>query len=213
MSLIRTFDAIVIAGGRGSRLGGVDKPALRIDGVSLLERALEALEDARRVSVVRPVDDVPLDARVSRVVEDPPLSGPASAIAAGLADLARTMPGGAAAPASLPSFVVILAADLLRAGGAIAALRRHAMPAHSSGLMAVDPAGRDQPLLAIYRTVALQTAVDAQSTDGLGVSQLIAGLPIHRVPLDARWCADIDDEADARAAGIRLPAGRMRIDA
>ena len=36
------YDAIVLAGGRGSRLGGVDKGAVDIGGVTLLQRVLTA---------------------------------------------------------------------------------------------------------------------------------------------------------------------------
>lgn len=38
--------AIILAAGRGSRLGGRAKPALRIDGVSLLERLARSLREA-----------------------------------------------------------------------------------------------------------------------------------------------------------------------
>lgn len=202
MGVIRTFDAIVVAGGRGSRLGGVDKPALRVGDFSLLDRALGAVRAARRVSVVRQVDDVVVDTRITRTVEQPPLSGPAAAIAAGLADLERTP--GRGSRGSTPLFVAVLAADLPRVGEAFASLRRHAMPRKADGLIAVDPEGRDQPLLAIYRTAALQAAVATHPTDGLGVGRLIANLRLTRVPLEAVLCADVDDAADARAAGIEL---------
>jgi len=194
------FDAIVIAGGRGSRLGGVDKPALLSGGDTLLAHAIAAVGRARRVSVVRAIDDVRVNGRITRTMEWPPLSGPASAIAAGLADLGasgRTMP---------PSpFVAILAADLARSRDAFAELCRHPVPRWSDGVLALDPEGHDQPLLAIYRTAALRKSVSARATGGRGVSAMIAGLALHRIPLDARLCADIDDEADARAAGIVLP--------
>lgn len=205
MTPTRTFDAIVVAGGRGSRLGGVDKPALRIAGVSLIARALAAVGEARRISVVRHVDDVPLDDRISRTVEDPPWSGPASAIAAGLIDLEPSTPPLSTPPLSMPAFVGVVAADLPRIEEAFAILSRHPIASDSDGLIAVDSDGRDQPLLAIYRRAALQAAVAAHPTGGLGVSRLIARLTLHRVPLGAGLCGDIDDEADAHAAGILLP--------
>ncbi|MGH8776871.1 MAG: NTP transferase domain-containing protein, partial [Jiangellaceae bacterium] len=46
------WDAVVLAGGRGSRLGGVDKPALRIGGRTLLDTALVATAAARSTVVV-----------------------------------------------------------------------------------------------------------------------------------------------------------------
>jgi molybdopterin-guanine dinucleotide biosynthesis protein A len=197
---IRAFDAIVLAGGSGSRLGGIDKPALRIGELSLLDRALAAVGGARRISVVRQVDDVPVSRRVSRTVEDPPRSGLASAIAAGLDDLDSLRPLRRAA-----RFVAVLAADLPRVAEAFTVLRRQTIVARTEGLIAVDPTGRDQPLLAIYRTAALRSAIASHPVDGLAVRRLVAGLALTRVRLDAQLCADVDDRADAVAAGIVLP--------
>ncbi|MFZ2514092.1 MAG: NTP transferase domain-containing protein, partial [Candidatus Lutibacillus vidarii] len=39
-------DAIVLAGGRGSRLGGVDKGAVPVAGRALLDRVLDAVSGA-----------------------------------------------------------------------------------------------------------------------------------------------------------------------
>ena len=47
------WDAVVLAGGRGSRLGGVDKATLELDGSTLLGRTLAALAGAARVSPPR----------------------------------------------------------------------------------------------------------------------------------------------------------------
>jgi len=205
MHAIQRFDAIVVAGGRGSRLGGIDKPALRIGELTLVERAVAAVAAARRVSVVRQVDDVAIDERVSRTVEQPPWSGPASAIAAGLADLATPVRSRRSNRRIRERrFVAVLAADLPRVGEAFAALRRHRPRRDSDALIAVDADGRDQPLLALYRTAALRSAVAAAPTEGLSMFRLIAGLAVTRVPLDAELCADIDVEADALAAGIVL---------
>ncbi|MDQ4138070.1 MAG: NTP transferase domain-containing protein, partial [Actinomycetota bacterium] len=43
------FDAVILAGGRAVRLGGIDKTALEVGGRSLLESALAAVPDARSV--------------------------------------------------------------------------------------------------------------------------------------------------------------------
>ena len=69
-----TLGAVLLAGGAGSRLGGVDKAALRLDGTTLLDRALAALTGLD-VVVVGPPRPLP-GLRVVR--EDPPRSGPAS---------------------------------------------------------------------------------------------------------------------------------------
>ncbi len=75
------FDAIILAGGRGSRLGGVDKGALPVGGRALLDRVLSAARDAERVVVVGygPVPDGVLLTR-----EEPVFGGPAAAVVAGL---------------------------------------------------------------------------------------------------------------------------------
>lgn len=196
---IGRHDAIILAGGRGSRLGGIDKPALTLGGRTLLVHALDAVAEARRISVVRPVDDVPVTRRVSRTVERPQWAGPAAAIAAGLDDLARR-----SRFVPVPEFVFVIASDLPRVGDAVAALRQVSVPPGVDGLMAVDGEGRDQPLLAAYRVAALRAAVESQDVVGLGVSHLIAGLAMQRVPLSSSLCADIDDADDAHDAGIDL---------
>ncbi|WP_165840672.1 NTP transferase domain-containing protein, partial [Streptomyces scopuliridis] len=46
------YDAIVLAGGAAKRLGGADKPGVRVGGRSLLDRVLAACEGAARTVVV-----------------------------------------------------------------------------------------------------------------------------------------------------------------
>lgn len=48
------FDAIVLAGGRATRFGGIDKTALEMDGVRILDRVLAAVGSASHVTVVGP---------------------------------------------------------------------------------------------------------------------------------------------------------------
>ncbi|MFD1214070.1 molybdenum cofactor guanylyltransferase, partial [Arthrobacter sp. GCM10027362] len=49
-----SHDAVVLAGGRSSRLGGVPKALLEFEGRTLLRRTLDALSGARRIAVVGP---------------------------------------------------------------------------------------------------------------------------------------------------------------
>ena len=77
--------AVLLTGGRGSRLGGADKGALRLGGGTLLEHALGAL---RGLPVVVVGDDGPWRAAhpgVTAVREQPPFAGPAAAAVAALA--------------------------------------------------------------------------------------------------------------------------------
>lgn len=103
---VEAYDAVVLAGGRARRLGGVSKPDVAVGGRRLLDRTLEATVGAREVVVVGPAEVAPPGVRVTR--EDPPGGGPVAGLAAGLAAL----PDGAA-------WVLVLACDLPRVAGAV----------------------------------------------------------------------------------------------
>lgn len=93
--------AVVLAGGTGVRLGGVDKAAVELDGRTLLEHALAAVAVADEVVVVG--GPVPTSRPVTFTREDPPLGGPAAGLLAGVAALTRTA-----------DRVVVLAVDMPR---------------------------------------------------------------------------------------------------
>lgn len=107
------FDAVILAGGRGRRLGGAGKPGLMIGSSTMAAAVASAVVAAgvRRVVLVGP--ERPELARLATTLpgglavtrEDPPGSGPVPALRAGLTEVG--------AP-----WVVLLAADLpfLRAG-------------------------------------------------------------------------------------------------
>src|SRR4029079_9730524 len=80
------FDAVVLAGGRGRRLGGPSKPEVVVGGRALLDHALAAVAAADRVVVVGPSGLA--RPGIPRVLEDPPDGGPVAGLAAGLAYLA-----------------------------------------------------------------------------------------------------------------------------
>ncbi len=100
MTAVPAYDAVVLAGGRAMRLGGIDKTALGPAGDTLLDRALRSVAGAsRRILVAGP--EVPAPRGVLRVTESPRYGGPVAALAAALRQ------GGEAA-----ALVVVLAADL-----------------------------------------------------------------------------------------------------
>lgn len=81
------INAIILAGGAGSRLGGVDKALLEHDGETLLARLVTAL--APRVSQIvivgHPRDlRVETDASIIWTLEDPPGGGPLAGLEAGV---------------------------------------------------------------------------------------------------------------------------------
>ncbi|XBH22762.1 nucleotidyltransferase family protein [Jonesiaceae bacterium BS-20] len=81
------INAIILAGGAGARLGGVDKALLEHDGETLLARLVTAL--ASRVSQIvivgHPRDlRVETDAQIIWTLEDPPAGGPLAGLEAGV---------------------------------------------------------------------------------------------------------------------------------
>ena len=186
-----SFDAIVLAGGRASRLGGVSKPDVEVGGVALLDHALAAVAGAAHVVVVGP----PQLARpgVATVLEDPPDGGPVAGVAAGLAQL----------PADGPELVVVLACDVPRAGHALPALL--AAVGAADGARMVGDQDRPQHLVAVYRHTALRSALDAiPQVHGAAMHRLVGGLRLVDVPDDDGATADADTWADVERLDATL---------
>jgi molybdopterin-guanine dinucleotide biosynthesis protein A len=183
-------DAVVLAGGLARRLEGVDKPALEIGGVSLLDRVLEACAEARDVVCVGPPRETRRAVRWTR--EDPPGAGPVAALAAGLAHASEN-------PASR---VLVLAADLPFLGAALV----HSLWMRSAGhdgAVLVDGEGRDQWLAACYARAVLERRIAEQAaghggTAGLSLRGLLAGLDLVRVPDGEGQSFDCDTWEDVR---------------
>ncbi|VXB46493.1 molybdenum cofactor guanylyltransferase [Plantibacter sp. T3] len=198
-----SVDAIILAGGRSSRLGGVAKASLFRDGRTLLQLAIDAARAAGgRVVVVGP--EARTTAPVRFVRERPVFGGPAAAIAAGL-DALRD---GVAAEG--PTQVAVLACDMPDAAPALAAvLEAAATGTGTDGWVAVDDSGREQSLLAVYHREALERRVAALRASqpsgdlaGVSVRQLLAGLVLRQVPIPDGGSADVDTWADAAELGV-----------
>jgi molybdopterin-guanine dinucleotide biosynthesis protein A len=192
------FTAVLLAGGRASRLDGADKTAFRVGGATLLDRAIEAAQDATATAVVGLREGTPPPPAAILTREDPPWSGPVPALAGGLAVL----------PAPAAAFTLVLACDLPRAPQAVAALLEAApVPdAWRDGVLAVDDDGRRQPLLAFYRTVSLSgrlsVLASAGPLAGLSLRRLLEGLDLVEVPVASELCADVDTAEDAIRLGV-----------
>jgi len=198
------FDAIILAGGRSSRLGGSPKSALMFDGATLLERSLAAAAGARRTVVVGP-KTVDLPAGVLACREDPPFAGPAAAIAAGLDALRSARPAQGAGPADM---VLVLACDMPRVGDAVRALREALPGPGADGVMASSADSRLQPLAGFYGTAVLERAVqDAAARNALvhgSVFALLASLDVQAVAVPAGSTDDVDTWDDAAALGVAV---------
>ena len=203
------FDAVILAGGRSSRLGGVPKSGLIHDGVTLLERALQAVRGAAAVAVVGPDPGI-LPGGVLSCREEPAFAGPAAAVAAGISALEQHRSGDPRHPAAAP-LTLVLAVDMPRADAAVGTLLAAAAEAPpGDGLMAVSTDGRRQPLVGLYGTAALQRCVaDARQRGALenaSIFALLARLEVREVSVPRGSTDDVDTWDDASALGVTGPA-------
>jgi molybdopterin-guanine dinucleotide biosynthesis protein A len=159
--------AIVLAGGRASRLGGADKAAVSVAGRALVDYAYAAVSGCSPVVAVGP-------ASLARpgVREEPPFGGPVAAVAAGVAALEPDE----------PDEVWLLACDLPRAPALVAALAGAAIPTGRDGVVAVDGEGRMQWLAGRYQVASLRAALAAVGeVDGASMRRLLAPLRLREV--------------------------------
>ena len=182
------YDAIVLAGGRASRLDGVDKPQLTIGGRTLLDRVVDAVAGAARVVVVGPPQPVARDVVFCR--EDPPGAGPVAALAA-------------AVPHVTADAVVLLGADLPEIAPAVPALLA-ALPASGAAVL-TDESGRANYLAAAWRRADLIAALAALGDPaGAAMRALVAQVNAVQVPDPAGWGRDCDTWDDLEQARERL---------
>ncbi len=165
------MDVAILAGGRARRLGGVDKSALRIGPLSILERQLAALEGlADRIVLVGGAPDRLAPGRV-RVVPD---RLPRAAALGGL----YTALGEAATP-----YVLVIACDLPFVSARV--LERLAALADGTA-DAVVPRTTDglQPLCAVYAR-RLRNRVRRRIESGhLKVQDLLAAVRVRELGPD-----------------------------
>jgi molybdopterin-guanine dinucleotide biosynthesis protein A len=199
------FDAVILAGGRSSRLGGSPKSRLVYGGRTLLELSLEAARGAGTIVVVGP-DPGGLPAGVLTCREDPPFAGPAAAIAAGLAALAaHHAAAGTGLP--VPAVTLVLACDMPGVTAAVTAMRDAlAAGLEGDGVLAVSAEGRRQPLAGFYDTAALQRSVAEAARRGAlvnaSVFALLASLDVRGLRVPPGSTDDVDTWDDAAALGI-----------
>ncbi|MGW1272274.1 NTP transferase domain-containing protein [Streptomyces sp. NPDC002491] len=186
------YDAVVLAGGGARRLGGADKPGVRVGGRALLDRVLGACVDARVTVVV--AEHRPTARPVRWTREDPPGAGPVAALDAGLRH-------------TVADDVLVLSADLpFLTADTVRRLLTALRAGTVEGALLTDGDGRDQPLVAAYRTAALRRELAVLTAHrgglaGLPLRRLTAGLELTRVPdpVASFDCDTWDDIASARA--------------
>jgi molybdopterin-guanine dinucleotide biosynthesis protein A len=195
------IDALVLAGGRSSRLNSTPKARLRYRGRTLLENTVAAVSDLRSIVVVGDATAQELPAEVLVTREDPAFGGPAAAIGAGLDALLAA--DEIHADAVQADFVMVLACDMPNIAAAIPVLLRELDVDTDSddGLIALDAQHRLQPLAAAYRTSSLLEAValarDNGRLEGSSVFQLIRTLRLREIVMPDDATDDVDSWDDA----------------
>ncbi|MGQ4514917.1 NTP transferase domain-containing protein [Streptomyces sp. DW26H14] len=189
------YDAVVLAGGAAKRLGGADKPGLRVGGRTLLDRVLAACADAGRTVVVGGRRPTVRPVRWAR--EDPPGGGPVAALGAGVRCVAADT-------------ALVLSADLPFLGaGTVRRLRDVLAAGTGEAAFLVDGDGRDQPLVAAYRTEPLRRSLGLLAAEygglaGLPLRLLSQELDLVRVDADPLAAFDCDTWDDISAARTRI---------
>jgi molybdopterin-guanine dinucleotide biosynthesis protein A len=167
-----SFGAVVLAGGRGTRMGGADKATVEYRGRTLLAHALAAVAGAAEVVVVG--DPVPLTeptpVPVRFVRERPPHGGPAAALLAGRDALG---PG--------TGLLAFLAVDMPHVTAATLE-RLHSAAAGHDGALLTGAGGRRQ-LAGVVRGDRLDAVRPARGSEaGLPVHRLLAALDLAELP-------------------------------
>lgn len=186
------FGAVLLAGGRASRVGGAAKPLFDVGGMTLLDRAVHAVAPlCARIVVVGPQLEVrpPASATVEWVREEPPFGGPAAGIVAALASWPQ-----------VPTWMFVLACDLPRVDAAVMQLTRDLalQPPDVDGLCLADAAARPQWLTGVYRSGALlrgASRLDRAGADA-SVRDLLSDLAIAVTTADADDGGDVSLDID-----------------
>jgi molybdopterin-guanine dinucleotide biosynthesis protein A len=195
---VPVLGAILLAGGRASRVDGAAKPLFDVGGRTLLSAAVSAATDAaaRPITVVAPVLDEALP--VAWVREDPPFTGPAAAVVAALASWPEE---------DDPTWTLLLACDL---PGVSAAVRRlvddmQLLPSDTDGICLADASSRPQWLIGVYRTRALRAAASVLPDLGRDapVRALLDDLAIAVVAAPDHLTRDVDTWEDLEEARRR----------
>ena len=183
------WTALVLAGGRGSRLGNDDKAAITIGGTSALDQLLSSVPECVPVVVAGP--ERPTKRPVIFRREWPIYGGPVAGIASGLEAVSTAV-------------TALLAVDMPWAGGLVEHLIAEFGSCDAAALVPVDGSGFRQPLCAVVRTQALRTALgQLGDPQGRSLRDLMSLVDVQERPLrgaEMGWVQDIDTAQDLREA-------------
>lgn len=195
-------NAIVLVGGAGRRLGGVDKAGLQVGGMSLLGRTLGAIqpvtesvvvvgETAERSSLLASLREA-----VTWTQERPAGGGPVAGVIAGLSAVQVDR-----------DWTLLLAVDQPGVRAVLPALVAAAEQAEVDveAVAPIDESGRTQWLLAAYRTAVLREALSQAGTGhNQALRSLLKPLRMQEVAVDPADLRDVDEWVDVQAWRERL---------
>ncbi|MFJ2216589.1 NTP transferase domain-containing protein [Streptomyces sp. NPDC101062] len=191
------YDAIVLAGGAARRLGGVDKPGVRVGGRALLDRVLAASDGAADTVVVGGRRPTARPVRWTR--EEPPGGGPLAALDAGVRSMRTDT-----------ETVLVLSADLpFLSRSAVRRLLGTLVGSGVEAALLTDADGRDQPLVAAYRAEPLRREIALLRTEygslaGLPLRLLVDELELAWVEAEPLASFDCDTWEDISTARARI---------
>lgn len=191
---------IVLCGGTSRRLGGVDKTRESLAGTTVLDHLLDDLPPGWPVVCVGEMR--PTARSVQWCRESPASGGPVAGIAAGLDHVGR-LGGQHRRRDEAGEICVVVGGDMPFAAIALPTLVNclNAQPGLDA-VLATDPGGRTQPLLAAYRCDTLRAALPREP-GGARLMAVVDALLIDTVAFDSQTTLDVDTpEALERARHI-----------
>lgn len=181
---LTSFAAVILAGGRGARLGGVDKASVEVGGRTLIARTLDTVIDAAEVVVVG--EPVPTDRPVTFTRESPRYGGPVAALLTGRDALLRSTPTLAVLAVDMP----FLSPATFR--------RLHEGAAGHDGAVLTGPDGRRQLALVVDRERLDAVRPDHETQHGLALHVLLDRLDLADVLGTGDEHRDVDTWTDLR---------------
>ena len=184
--MLEPWAAIILAGGRATRLGGADKAGIEVGGRTLLEWALDGVVDAREVVVVG--EPVPTDRPVTFTRETPRYGGPVAGLLTGFDALL-----------TVPRYVGVIGVDMPHVDhGTWRRLLAAAAADGADGARLVGPDGRWQLALVLSTARLREVRPDHEHQHDHPLRDLLAAFALADVPAQGREHQDIDTWADLR---------------
>lgn len=191
----KTVRAVVLTGGRSSRMGGRHKPGILLDGRSVIDRIVSALWSAApSAEVVIAGSDLGLSPslrqKVTVVREDPPFSGPLAGVASALEAIPPSDEVVILLSGDTPFLSATTLHDLLSAAAAGAPV-----------VSCLDSTGHLQYLCSGWQQDVLRTQLERiEDPAGVPLRALFEGLSPELIDCDPDELRDIDTPDDLARA-------------